>query len=202
MTDPVTGDRPKDRLERAALLGDRIGALAMQALATAVADGPAPVTALRVRSKDLLLPMANERFEKGLAIGLIRERRLHPDAERAGRYTLETEVAVVDVGPARWVLVPGELYPELALGGIQDPQDPDADYPGAPREPPLRAMSDKPLFLICLANDELGYIIPKSEWDSTAPWAYGRDEPQYGEKNSLGPETAPILMGALQELLH
>jgi hypothetical protein len=57
------------------------------------------------------------------------------------------------------------------------------------------------MFLICLANDELGYIIPKSEWDSAPPWSYGRDEPQYGEKNSAGPETAPILMRALRDLL-
>jgi len=202
MTDPVTGERPKDRVKRAALIGDRIGELAMQALDAAVATGPAPAPTLRVRSKSLMLPMDNERFEKGLAIGLIRERRLHPDPERAGRFLLESEAAVVDVGPARWALVPGELYPELALGGIQDPQDPAADYPGAPREAPLRAMSGEPLFIICLANDELGYIIPKSEWDSAPPWAYGRDEPQYGEKNSLGPETAPILMGVFQDLLR
>jgi len=201
MTDPVTGERPHDRLRRAALLGDRIGELALQALREAVAAGAASRPALRVRSRRLLIPLDNERFEKGLAIGLIRQRRLHPDEDRPGRFKLESEVAVIDVGPARWALVPGELYPELALGGIQDPQDPGADYQGAPREPALRAMSDKPVFIICLANDELGYIIPRSEWDSVAPWAYGRDEPQYGERNSLGPDTAPILMGVFSELM-
>jgi len=24
-----------------------------------------------------------------------------------------------------------------------------------------------------LANDAIGYIIPKSEWDNEAPWIYG-----------------------------
>jgi len=32
------------------------------------------------------------------------------------------------------LLVPAEIYPELVLGGVQDPQDPGADFPGALRE--------------------------------------------------------------------
>ena len=55
--------------------------------------------------------------------------------------------------------------------------------------------------LIGLANDELGYIIPKRQWDEKAPFCYGRKSAQYGEVNSLGPETAPILCKAFQELV-
>ena len=50
-----------------------------------------------------------------------------------------------------------------------------------------------------LANDEIGYIIPKLQWDDVAPFAYGRQEKQYGEVNSVGPEVAPILMEALRQ---
>jgi len=39
-------------------------------------------------------------------------------------------------------------------------------------------------------HDELGYIIPGSQWDEEAPFAYGRDAPQYGETNSAGPRVA------------
>ncbi|HET6372558.1 MAG TPA: hypothetical protein VFG76_04585, partial [Candidatus Polarisedimenticolia bacterium] len=120
---------------------------------------------------------------------------------RAGAYSLKTEVGVVDMGLARWLLIPGELYPELALGKFQEPQDPGADFPGAAKEPALRPLSDRPEFLICLADDELGYLIPKSQWDSEPPYAYGRDEPQYGERNSVGPEATPMIMRALVELL-
>ena len=55
-------------------------------------------------------------------------------------------------------------------------------------------------FLAGLANDEIGYIIPKSEWDDAAPWLYGAAERHYGEINSLGPETAPVIHGALKDL--
>ena len=218
--DPATGKAPADRMKRAELLGDRIAAIALEALARAL---PAPArgapegsVTLRVRARDLFVPMDNPRFAEGLSIGLIRPRRLYPpgggegrlpseiprsEGIRAGAYSLKTEVAVVDLGPAVWALIPGELYPELALGGIQKPQDAGADFQGASEEPALRRLSDRPLFLIGLANDELGYIIPKSQWDNEPPYAYGRDEAQYGEKNSVGPETAPLILAALRELL-
>jgi hypothetical protein len=49
-----------------------------------------------------------------------------------------------------------------------------------------------------LANDELGYIIPKRQWDKAAPYAYGKEAGQYGEINSCSPDAAPILMEALK----
>ena len=214
--DPDTGKTPDDRIRKAELIGDRIAAIALEALKAAPPANEPGEPALHVRSRTLDVPMDNPRFAEGLAIGLIRARRLYPRqgdgpgrlpselpdpaSLHPGQYGLRTEVALIDIGPVRWALIPGELYPELALGGIQDPQDPGADFQAAPKEPPLRPMSDRPMFLIGLANDELGYIIPKSQWDSEAPFAYGRDEPQYGEKNSTGPDTAPTLMNAFREL--
>ena len=53
--------------------------------------------------------------------------------------------------------------------------------------------------LLGLANDEIGYIVPKRQWDVAAPFAYGRRSAQYGEQNSVGPETARLLMEALAD---
>ncbi len=58
-------------------------------------------------------------------------------------------------------------------------------------------LTDSRWLLLGLANDELGYIIPKRQWDLKAPYAYGRDKPQYGEVNSCGPDVAPRLMQGL-----
>ena len=72
-------------------------------------------------------------------------------------------------------------------------------FPEAPLEPSIATLLPrKRWLLIGLANDELGYIIPKRQWDAVAPFAYGRTKSQYGEINSCGPEVAPILMRALQ----
>jgi len=56
-------------------------------------------------------------------------------------------------------------------------------------------------FVIGLANDEIGYIIPKSQWDVEEPYTYNRDDAPYGEENSIGPETAPILHREIQIML-
>lgn len=56
----------------------------------------------------------------------------------------------------------------------------------------------KRVLLLGMANDEVGYIIPKRQWDHKPPFAYGRKQSQYGEINSCGPATAPVLMEALR----
>ena len=55
--------------------------------------------------------------------------------------------------------------------------------------------------MVNLANDAIGYIIPKSEWDNSAPWIYGEDEETYGEIVSLGSETAPAIHSAIVEVV-
>ena len=114
--------------------------------------------------------------------------------------SIRSEVAVVTFGDASIACVPGELYPEIANGGIERP--PGADFDTAPVEvPSLRElMPGRVKFLVGLANDEIGYIIPKSEWDGQAPWLYRSAERHYGEINSLGPETGPHIHAALKAL--
>lgn len=51
-----------------------------------------------------------------------------------------------------------------------------------------------------LANDEIGYIISKRQWDNEKSYAYARDKSQHGEMNSCSPDVAPILMDALQQI--
>jgi hypothetical protein len=53
-------------------------------------------------------------------------------------------------------------------------------------------------FVLGLANDEIGYIIPKSEWDTEPPHLFGAPGAPYGEVNSVGPDTAWILHQALR----
>ncbi len=54
--------------------------------------------------------------------------------------------------------------------------------------------------LFGLADDEIGYIIPKAEWDEKEPWLQNAKERWYGEVNSLGPETAPIIADTFRKL--
>jgi hypothetical protein len=114
---------------------------------------------------------------------------------------IRTEVAILQFGDLSVVAIPGEIYPELVLGKVQDPPDPGADFPDAPIEPAVYQQLKGPhRMIIGLANDEIGYILPKRQWDEKPPYCYGRTAPQYGEQNSVGPEAGPILCRAIKEL--
>ncbi len=187
-----------ERLARALIASARGPASGDDAAEPAMAEG-----SLDVRASGLHVPLDNPRFVGGLREGRIRPRKVGDDG------TLTSEAAVVTLGAsgggeplARFACVPGEIYPELVLGGIQAPQDPNADFPGAVAEAPLGPLLvARHRLILGLCNDELGYIIPMSEWDEKPPFAYGRDSPQYGEMNSTGPRTAPLLLRTFADLL-
>ena len=73
-----------------------------------------------------------------------------------------------------------------------------------PQEVPnLRSqLPDKLNLMVNLANDSIGYIIPKSEWDDDAPWIYGESEETYGEVVSLGPDTATVIHENIIKLIE
>ena len=62
-------------------------------------------------------------------------------------------------------------------------------------------MTGKHKMLLGLANDELGYFIPKRQWDDVAPYCYGRKSSQYGEVNSVGPNAAGIVCDSFRGLV-
>src|SRR5947199_3339525 len=117
------------------------------------------------------------------------------------RVCFTTVVGWFRLGEFDVAFIPGEIYPELVLAKTQDPPDPGADFPDAPKEPAVYKQMRGPYrMIIGLANDEVGYIIPKRQWDEKPPFCYGRKTSQYGEINSVGPDTAPILCNAFKEL--
>lgn len=161
-------------------------------------EDTAPTLQVAARSVDV--PLANYPLAAASLLGLLDrdfDVGLFPP-----QLTTETEVALLKIGQARVAAIPGELYPEIAVGGIENPAG--ADYEMAPAEvPPFRpAMQGRVNLMVNLANDAIGYIIPKSEWDNEAPWIYDYEEETYGEVVSVGPDGAPSVHGALLPLLQ
>jgi hypothetical protein len=180
-----------------------------EALAAAEPVSLSPLTANAVT---VFVPLANQGYRQGRAIGVLTRDAfawigradsagaLLPVQQVEGDIALATEVAYIRAGELHMAGIPGELYPELVYGQYQSPPEPHADFPDAPTEPPVMVILPGAKALIFgLANDEVGYIIPKRQWDDAAPFAYGREEKQYGEVNSVGSEVAPILMEALRK---
>ncbi len=173
--------------------GEQIGLLILKALdrnsATVVNKAN-----IEIRAKTISIPLANRNFRLGFALGVIKH-------GTTGWMKIRTEVSAIRIGPASFITIPGEIYPEIVNGGIESPFG--QDYPISPLEvPPLRSfMEGEYTFVFGLANDEIGYIIPKSEWDEEPPYLYNNDNSPYGEENSVGPEAGPIIYHQLVNLL-
>lgn len=192
--DPVRDTLLKDpSFEKTRTLGEQIALLSINALQEGDTVKVFPPLALEAQT--LILPLANPIYRLASGLGLIK--RGSP-----GFFKTRTEVAAIQVGPASILSIPGEIYPEILYGGIESPPGQDFDIP--PLEvPPLEEKMTGPYkFYFGLSNDEIGYIIPKSEWDAEEPWLYLDENDTYGEENSLGPETSPILYEALSKLLE
>lgn len=151
-------------------------------------------TPISLRAKSVYLPLTNKAYLLFGSLGLL-------EFGMKGWFKFRTEVTAFTMGPASFISMPGEIYPELINGGVEAPEG--RDFEIDPVEtPPLRELMPGEIkFVLGLANDEIGYIIPKSQWDKKAPFTYGLDDEPYGQENSVGPETAPILYRELSELL-
>jgi len=154
---------------------------------------------LGIRARTIELAMDNTLFQLAAFLGIF-------DRGFVGWKKIRSEVSAWFLGPATFVHVPGELYPEILHGGIESPQG--GDFQISPMEVPSigSRIPGQYAFFSGMSNDMIGYIIPKSQWDVEPPYTYGYNERPYGEINSLGPETAPKIhqevLRILEELPH
>lgn len=110
---------------------------------------------------------------------------------------LKSEMTYLEIGGQKMLLVPGELFPELAYGGYLDCDASACGYGEEINPVPLTQIADdENLLIFGVANDEVGYIIPRNDFLLHAEKPYfekaidrhGRRH--YEETNSLGPATA------------
>lgn len=214
----VDGDMPAERsFAKTKAVGDLVAIAALEGLATATEE-QAPNLAFGAQT--LKLPIDNETFRLLTLPGVDIIRRTLVDFDRTRGVTADniphvlTEVSKVQLGGVRFVGVPGELLPELAVGfdaeyafggPVIDPANPaPPDLSKAPAGPYLKAKlgGEKPVVL-GLANDENGYLVPDYDFKlhPTKPYSEQATGDHYEETNSLGPKTTSLVLGALDGLL-
>ncbi|OGR83739.1 MAG: hypothetical protein A2901_02135 [Elusimicrobia bacterium RIFCSPLOWO2_01_FULL_54_10] len=151
---------------------ERVGkALAVQVLQSLMGKLPEEVPYLRAHASEILFPIENKRYIQAIESGMFG--RSSQFIQKAGdKYFLPADVAFVQIGPAQFITVPGEAFPEVGnvLRGKMA-----QDYP----------------FVLGLANNEIGYIVPDDQWNDSG----------YEENMSLGPQTTKTLLKAVSELL-
>jgi hypothetical protein len=204
------GELPTEPFAFIDAVGEATADLADRALAGAE---PIQLEPFEVHARPIMIPLDNPGFVQAVVAGVLkrpvyqwtgdrdqRGEEAAADKMQGRQVAMETEVAYLLLGELHIAAIPGELYPECVYGKYQDPADPGADFLDAPLEPAITSiLPAKRMLVLGLANDEVGYIVPKRQWDVKPPFAYGRKSAQYGERNSVGPETAGHLLGALSD---
>ena len=190
--------------DKADSIGQLLGEMALDAVANGdeVAD-----PSLRVINKVFRVPVANGLFKFLFMQGIV-EREVFEDP-RTKDMEIDTEMSLVNLGPIQMLSVPGELLPELAVGGydgsrinapgvpLVDPNNvnpPKLDQ--APAGPYIKdRMPAMYPWLIGLGNDELGYIIPEYNFELApgTPYIDEAEGDHYEETNSLGPHMAGMI---------
>ena len=127
----------------------------------------------------------------------------------ASRYwVLKSEITYYEIGGKKILLLPCELFPELAFGGALS-KDESATGKGSEVNPPLLCdiTEDKEILIFGLANDELGYVLPPNDFllNEKSPYVdNGRDRfnrRHYEETNSIGSKTAHIIADTVEKII-
>ncbi|MBI2119954.1 MAG: hypothetical protein HYT97_10080 [Elusimicrobia bacterium] len=130
-----------------------------------------PIETLRVKQETLLLPIENPKFLEAMEKGIFGSTK-NLLKESDGKLFIPADIGFIQIGPAQFVTVPGELFPEL--GQV------------------LRnEMKLEYKFLIGLCNNEIGYIVPEEDWNPNG----------YEESMSLGQKTGTMIISSLLKLI-
>jgi len=196
------GDNFSAGFERADSIGQLVGEVALAALDQGeVIENPR----LEFAVEPFYAEVINTSFQLAFNQGIF-DRQIY---EMNGKKFVRTEMGLIELGPVRILTLPGELLPELAVGGYDasqmftsssdfiDPNNPNPpDVSQAPAGPYIKQRIDSPYtWIISLANDELGYIIPSYDFELNGllPYFNEADGDHYEETNSLGPHMAKIV---------
>ena len=142
-------------------------------------------------------PLDNTLFMYYRFLGIL-DTRAQP-GEGATGYSLVSSVSVLQLGDVLLTLLPCEIFPELVYGDASlTAQDPTPLCEIAAR------YDVEEMLIVGLCNDELGYVVPPSDFmiADTLPYVNTVEdetgENHYEETNSLGPNTASCIAQAFE----
>ncbi|TNE88729.1 MAG: hypothetical protein EP330_13710 [Deltaproteobacteria bacterium] len=218
VVDPDGNAFQSSSFDKADTVGSLLGEMALDAVEDA---SPVADPALSFRMQSLYLPIDNTGFQAMFLIGVLDREAYNYDADAQidedNVPELLTEMDVIQLGPLSMLTVPGELLPELAIGGYDgshvnspeveliaadNPLPPDLD--AAPAGPYLKeVLGAEHSWIIGLGNDEVGYIVPEYDFvlHDGAPYILQPDGDHYEETNSLGPRTAGLVQSQAEQLI-
>jgi hypothetical protein len=199
--------RPNISFERTKAIGDAVAAAVFQALASGKEE---KVDALTVKSLKITAPVTNPGY-----VAMIHAKVLANFSGDDEHPRIDTTLYHLQLGPADFITLPGEIFPEIIYGvEAHKRTDCPENATGRPYEPAVMPLlTGKYHFIIGLAPDELGYVIPQYDFtpfppkemslEGRAPDACKQKgvTDHYHETNSSSYRMAPVVACGLVELL-
>ncbi|MBL9009475.1 MAG: neutral/alkaline non-lysosomal ceramidase N-terminal domain-containing protein [Myxococcales bacterium] len=213
---------PKNSFKKAELIGKGVAGFALTALADPKARSVEGKDAtLRFRTAKYAPQIANTVYHFANMLGIYKRTVCCYDMTRPIDDTnlpaAETRVAYLTLGPVSIITNPGELHPELFIGGYDgskagtytfiDTKKKNApDVSKAPPPPYLIDImeGERPhRMTFGLTMDFLGYIVPRFNYvlHETRPYFDEAEGDHYEETNSIGPLVEPQVVGTMRQLI-
>ena len=157
---------------------------------------------MMLKRQPFVVPLDNPVFLTYKALGILNNSA--EPCQSATGLGVKTELTLLKFDGLTVAFIPGEIFPELVNGEAYGDANPEGVNPK-----PLRDIATEyglgQLLIVGLANDELGYIVPPSDFllnENTPYWSRTMDkrgEDHYEETNSVGPDCASRLADAFAE---
>ena len=210
-----------NNIDKAYAVGRVAGYHALQAIAT---EEQAVDPLLHLRTRQLDVDVENRGYHLMFQLGIFDREAYNYNPNQLINDNnvpqIRSEVSIVTLGPLAIATVPGELFPELAIGGydgewtgplqslVSENNDHPPDLTAAPAGPylvdHLLGQSDEITHTMVwsLANDELGYLIPNYDFilHDTSPYLNDAPGDHYEETNSVGISAHDNIVGNLTDL--
>ncbi len=124
-------------------------------------------------------------------------------------WALKTEMTYFNIDGLQMLLIPGELFPEVAYGGyLSADESAQGKGPEVNPAPFVDTAKDSKLLIFGLANDEIGYMVPPNDFylDPVMPYINGPrdrfDRRHYEETNSLSPQVVPVIAKVFESMMR
>ena len=115
---------------------------------------------------------------------------------------VRSEINAIRIGDIEILTTPGEVFPEIIDGGIETPVGADIDTEPVEVPPLRRLMTGVINMNFNLGMDEVGYLVPISQWDRKPPYTYDYQEAPYGEIYVGNPRVSPLVHQNSMEVLQ
>jgi len=157
--------------------------------------------------QEFYLEMANILFCLGGLLKLMPRDRYATGDGPLG-LSVKTEMNYIEIDDVHILTVPGELFPELQIGGYLSAEEASMGGPEMNPKPLRKLAKDENLIVFGLGDDELGYILPPNDY-MLHPEKPFIEEPKdrhgrkhYEETNSTGPMAAVRVAQTFEQILR